>query len=229
MRLKLLVPPILIWAMPWSQAVAAPPAKNLAPQLESEQSTLANYPFWISVGGEFGANPLQMHGGQLAGGLQLRWIGFDLELKLGTMTYGSIAVAPSSTDTDTSSAAGDPTAERARPRSSTDPWSYLLIEPGVTESGRLFANRLPQFSERLRFGLGAGNFNDEVNQISFAAFIVSFEGDIDYQLKPGERWVVRAGLAYNSGVLITSQAQSPTYGRLPASWLEGHVALVFEL
>jgi hypothetical protein len=130
---------------------------------------------------------------------------------------------------DPSTAAGDPSAERARPRNGTDPWSYTLFEGGVSANGRLFASSLPLFSQRARFGMGYGFMSDQINQLNFSAVTFSFEGDVECQLGAGSRFGVRGGVIYNAGVLDNRADPDATHGRLPASWLQEQISLVYYL
>lgn len=213
--------------IPIVASAASQPVDFVTGHVDSQQSTLVVRPFWVSAGGALGSNPFQMAGGIVSVGWQFHWVGFDAKFGIGSMTYSMIAVSPSSTDIDSSSSAGDPTAERSRPRNGSDPWSYLLGEAGVSVTGRLFASTFPRLSERGRFAMGYGGMSDLANNIGFSAITYSFEGDLEYQLGVGSRWAVRAGVIYNAGILDNTADPDSTHGRLSASWIQEVGSIVY--
>lgn len=209
---------------------AAPvPVNFVTAHVDSEKAINAVWPFWVSLGLGLGADPLLMRGAFISVGWQYHWIGLDARVGFGTTSYSMIGVAAGPTDFDTSTEAGDPLAERARPRNGSDSWSYFLVEPGISVSGRLFASSLPLFSQRARFGVGYGSMNDQTHALGFSAITYSFEGDAEYQLGVGSRFGLRGGIIYNAGVLENKAQPDPTAGRLPASWLQEQLSLVYYL
>jgi hypothetical protein len=226
MRKRLLIP-LFAAVLPGMAQGAQVPVGFVTSKVESQKSTLNVFPYWVSLAADLGANPFLMRGASLAVGWQLQWIGFDARVGLGSMSYSMVSVSAGPSDTDNSTAAGDPTAERSRPRNGSDPWSYFLIEPGISVIGRLFASSLPQLTERVRFGMGYGSMSDQINNLSFSAISFSFETDLEYQLGVGSRFAVKGGVIYNAGVLDNKADSDPTHGRLPASWLQEQLALVY--
>jgi hypothetical protein len=219
------------WAAP-PPALAVPSDRTSAvavPQVQAPVSFIRPYSWLFSAGGTLGASLGHQFGGLASVGYQFRRMAVDLRGSLGTTTYGAISVSPSFGDLDVTGVSADPESELARVRSDSDAWSYMMLEPGVSVTGQLFADWLPRLAERARFGLGLGSFADQVNQLKFLSITASFEGDLEYQLFPASRWALRLGGAWVTGVLKKSDDVRSTTARLPVSWLQAMVSVVYAL
>lgn len=147
------------------------------------------------------------------------------------MNYGAISVLPGQFDFQAEPLEGEvvPETELSRLRDDSDSWSYIQVEPGISVSGQLFADQFPRLAQRARFGIGLGHFTDQVNELKFLALTATFEAALEYQLLPASRWAVRLGGAWQVGVLKREDDIRATENRLPVSWLQASLSLLYAL
>lgn len=157
-------------------------------------------------------------------GYQWDFLSLDLRLSLATLSYGAISVSPGGTDIDSDDPSNqDPDSEVNRYRDDSEPWSWFLVEPGISFSGRLFPDWAPNLIKRGRIGIGVGNLTDQQNDLGFGARVVSIEAGIQYLI--GKRNFLGgnhplalelAGTWY-AGVLLADNEKAKQLRRLPVS------------
>jgi hypothetical protein len=196
--------------------------------MEAPQSMEGRH-FWVELGAlsdwtRAGA------GAQFDVGYQFRYFAFDSRFTFGRTKYGAINVSPGYNQTPGDAASAlEPDSELSRVRGDSDPWSYRMIEPGLSVSGKLFPRMLPLLTERGRFGVGYGSFHDDANDVLFTALIFSAQVFLAYQLGAESRWSLTGGMGFDTGVLV---AKTPSYGnlqmrRLPVSWVATTIGLQY--
>lgn len=213
---------------------ASPDRPNLSvtPEVSVPTSFIPPGSFLFSVGVTTGINPAAMQAGSLSVGYQFRRMALDIRANVGFLNYGAISVLPGPNDTDpTVVAEGEPIPETelTRARDDSDSWSYIQLEPGISVTGQLFAEQFPRLAQRARFGIGLGQFVDQVNELDFLSITATFEADLEYQLFAASRWALRLGGAWQVGVLRRTDDIRSTDNRLPVSWLQASLSLVYAL
>lgn len=169
-------------------------------------------------------------GFQVGVGYLMKYFGFDARISSGVTEYKGISVSPGASQIGSANgASSDPTAQLGFPRNDSDPWNYLLFEPGMSISARLLANELPWLTERARVGLAWGIFNDVSNSIPFTAYLFTVEATLICQLGEHSPWSVSASLNWYSGALIANDSddQALSYRRLPVSWIGNSIGLQY--
>lgn len=178
------------------------------------------------VAGKFGAQITY-------GFLRKSSFGFDVRLSAGFVNYGSIRAAANDLDDRSTSNETDQNAELNRQRQDQDTWAYVIAEPGISISTRLWPRRFPLLTETARFSLGVGSFKDVANDVSFTStYLVTFESALAYQLSHKSPWSWTLSMALTNGVLksrpVANQSSSGEV-RLPVNWFTIAAGLQYAL
>jgi len=181
--------------------------------------------FWIGAGIRSSYNFGTQNGLEVQLGYQWSILGADIEVNKSSMTFGSIFVLPDSdADSDGFDSAASPFSELNRERFSSDRWEMLTIEPGFSINGNIFAFDMPQLSQKARFGVGAGNFKDLKNNVSFSGLVFSTELAFQYHFKS---FAIETGTKISWGRIISKQDPSGQAGRLPIIYSNFHFLTIF--
>jgi hypothetical protein len=169
-------------------------------------------------------------GAQAGIGYRFRYFGVDSRFSLGRTNYGAISVNPGPNQTpNTEPSYFDLNSELNRPRHATDSWSYRLVEPGLSVSGKIFPVWLPLLTQQARVGLAYGAYNDNQNNIPFHSIVFTTEAMLLCQLGADSPWSVSGALSYNAGILVadTPNDAGMQSRRLPVSWVGTSIGLQF--
>ena len=201
------------------------PLRWIAPKLDETSAEAGGKKMWVGVSGAATLFPGGLFGGSLAAGCQFHTLGLDLRAGYYKAGFGSISPPPS--PADLVNAPSDSTAEVYRPRSGSDPWTMLEVEPGMSVTARFFREYLPQLSERARFGAGYGSFSDQLNALKFTGFLASFEGALQYQLNPKRPFAVEFAVNWHVGQISLSGQSSERDSQLSISYVTSALSLVY--
>ena len=183
---------------------------------------------WVELGARSDLS-ISGLGGQLGVGCLMRFFGVDARLSSGRATYEAFEVSPGASQVGWANEASyNSESEANRPRGSRDSWRYMIVEPGLSISGRIFPRSLPQLSERARVALGYGSFHDSANNLDFSAHLFSAETTAFWQLGEHSRWSFYVALAWQWGALYSKAPEmDASMRRLPLSWVTSSVGLTY--
>lgn len=153
-------------------------------------------------------------------GYRLGLFGFDIKGFYKKTTYDSIRAKLDGDQYSTGIYGHHAGLEENRARFATDAWNYFGFEPGVSVESKFFPESLELFTERARFGVMLGRFNDEINQLGFNGYLFTTEIAIIRQWKTGSRYSLTAALFWKSGHLVNRDDGLLASDRnLPVTWL----------
>ncbi len=155
----------------------------------------------------------------------------DFRLSFGSVSYDSIQAVPDNLVAlyPTGTAYYDPESELLRTREGSNPWKFLLYEPGITVTRNIFS--LEGLTESVRFGIALGKMTDEKNSIEFSARLFSLETALSYKLGQSGHWGVIGAFSYHAGVLVAESKypESSQKGRLPVHYYSASFGVLYWL
>ncbi|MGK5087394.1 hypothetical protein WDW86_07530 [Bdellovibrionota bacterium FG-2] len=223
---------LLLFFLPtlYSHAVLPPYVRAAVLMTPSQVSTHRH--LFLGLSGFTGPQVGKLGGGAFTLGYEFQFTSFDLRISKGKTPFGSIFVKPDPAELANApkyAGAVDVDSELNRPRTAEDSWNFLMYEPGVAISARLFRDSLPMFSQSLRVGLGLGSFVDTVNALTFTPRLVNIEARVQYQLGPNSPFVIDFSHAYYFGTLNADGANSLQTGRIPTTFMKTSLGLAYWL
>lgn len=136
-------------------------------------------------------------------GIQKELLGFDLGIRAGKMQFSDFFSSPTATEQGildaTPSGNGNPNAEINRVRTGSDSWSYTMIEPGISVTGKMLPYFLQKWSQTARFGIAKASFKDSANSLSYNGWLLRFEALARYHFSSSSSVSVHGGLASTFG------------------------------
>jgi len=203
---------------------------NGVPTRRAPLPMLMNKNLGLRLGGVYRPLGSSQAGGSLAFQYQKEYVGFDIRGSYYSTSYGAIrAIAEDSmrqsAQTDGLASATQPDSEINRVRSQDDSWRFWMVEPGISVRGRLFVDRFPRLTEKVRFGLSYGGYTDATNAIAFTGILASLEMGLEYQLSPTVPIAIEGALNYRYGILRRSvPLATENLGQLPVQFWEMSLA-----
>ncbi len=161
---------------------------------------------------------------------QMQYFGFDSRVSYSDAKFETFFTKPRQADKDaTTSAAslGDETSEVNRQRKGTDRWSYLLIQPGFSVTGKFFPNKMRRFSQTGRFGFGKVFMRDSAYRNGFRGWIATWDAHFNYQLSERSPYSLFVGATYNFGWVNSMDAthDRKSTGRIPMGFFLVHLGM----
>ena len=147
-------------------------------------------------------------------------MGFDIRARFGSMQTGEFFTPPTEMES-TTIINQSPQSQIYQPRDDHSSWTYFMIEPGVSVTGKLLPLYLKKWSETARFGIAKSSFTDSASSLAYHGWVISTEAIAAYHFSYTSPYSFHFGMGLNWGWITrdSTPAGLQSEGDLPVRFM----------